>query len=519
VVVVLIRMKWRVLWHSLRGRDAVLTAGGAVVGLIGAVLTILVAAADFATPGVDTDVLAALLLVWTLGWTFAPLFTGGGDETLRPEHFALLPFTPRQLAGGLLGAAFLGVPAIVTAVAFCALVVHAAGSAPAVVVAVVALPLQLALAVLLSRVAMAALGAVLQSRRGRDLGVLLTALIGVLIFFAQALGQTLGPVLVDRSSPVLSAVLRWAPSGWGPVAVDAAERGNWLLVLAALAGLVVLGGVLVAGWGALLRRRTTRVPVNIGPSARRSGSTAARWLPATPVGAVARKELRTWLRDPRRRVALLSSAILALMIGVPSALRDEGSESIPFLGLVVVTMGCLLAGNLYGMDGSALWHTLVTPRAAEADVRGRQLAWLLLTAPVTGVLVGVLPALASPSAYPWVLALAPALVGGGSGLVALLSVFTAYPLPDQRANPFSAGNNPGLLRFLLQLGIALLLAVVALPVLAVVWLGSGVPPVQWLGVPVGVAVGVLCWWWWGRIAARRLAARGPELLAVVSKRV
>ncbi|OLF16636.1 hypothetical protein [Actinophytocola xanthii] len=518
MVGVLIRMKWRVLRHSLRGKEAVLTVGGAILGLLAAVLTVLVAAADFPTPGVDTDVLAGLLLLWTLGWLFAPLFTGGGDETLRPEHFALLPFTPRQLAAGLLGAAFLGVPAIVTALAFCALVVHAAGSLPAVVVAVLALPLQLALAVLLSRVAMAGLGAALQSRRGRDLGVLLAALVGVMVFFAQALVQTLGPVVVDGDSPALTAVLRWVPSGWGPVAVDAAGRGEWPLVLAALAGLVVLGGGLLAVWGVLLHRRTTRVPVNVGPSARGSGSVARR-LPATPVGAVVAKELRTWFRDPRRRVALLSAVIVALVASVPPALQGEGGGGIPFTGLVVMTVGCLLAGNLYGMDGSALWLTLVTPEAAAADVRGRQLAWLLLITPVAAVLVVVLPALTEPATYPWVLALAPALAGGGSGLVVLLSVFTAYPLPDQRANPFSAGNNPGLLRVLLQLAITLLLAVVALPVVAVVWLGSGVAPLEWLGVPTGVAVGVLCWWWWGRIAARRLAERGPELLAVVAKHV
>jgi ABC-2 type transport system permease protein len=180
-----------------------------------------------------------------------------------------------------------------------------------------------------------------------------------------------------------------------------------------------------------------------------------------------------------------------------------------------------MGGNLYGMDGSALWHTLVAPGAERQDVRGRQVAWLLVIGPVALVLALVLPAVSDPGMYPWVLGLAPALLGGGAGVIVVLSVFAGYPMPDQRASPFATGGSPGLLRTLLQLGISLLLAVVALPVVVVLVAGelAGMPAVTWLGVPVGIGVGVLTFWWWGAIAARRLAARGPELLGQVSKRV
>ncbi len=511
MVVVLIRMRLRMLRHSLRGRQAVLTVLGFLAGLVAAGVTVAVAAAEFDHPGAGTDVLAAVYLLWTVGWLFAPIVAGGGDETLRPEHFALLPVTPRQLAGGLLGAAFVGVPAIVTALAFCGLLVHASGAR--VLVAVLAVPLQLVFVVLLSRVVLAALGAVLRSRRGRDLGILLTAVVGMSGFLVQAVVRTFGPGLVAGDAPVLAAVLRWAPSGWGTVAVT----GSWPSAVAALVGLVAVNAALLALWGVLLVRRATRVAVTTGPLRRRSFGGR---LPATPVGAVVGKELRTWARDPRRRVALLSTALLGVVFGAGPALSGAGEPS-PFAGIVLVAFGCLLAGNLYGLDGSALWHTLVAPGAALADVRGRQVAWLLLVGPVTMVLVLVLPAVSDPGTYPWVVALAPALLGGGAGLVVLLSVFAAYPMPSSQASPFAAGNNPGLLRMLQQLGIALLLAVVALPPAVVVFVGSraGVPAVSWLGVPVGIAVGAVLFWWWGALAGRRLAARGPELLAAVAKPV
>jgi ABC-2 type transport system permease protein len=309
------------------------------------------------------------------------------------------------------------------------------------------------------------------------------------------------------------------PPGWGIVAVDAAGRGEWLLVLGCVAGLAVLTASLLAAWGVLLVRRTTRVAVNAGPRKARTRAGIGHRLPPTPIGAVASKELRTWARDARRRVALLSMLIVGVVVSVLPAVSGNDTGSLPFAGLVVVTMGCLLAGNLYGMDGSALWHTLVVPGGEVADVRGRQLAWLLIVGPVTLVLALVLPALTDPGTYPWVLGLAPALLGGGAGLIVVLSVFAGYAMPDQKANPFAAGGNPGIMRALLQLGIALLLGVVALPEIALAAVGSGTPAVQWLALPVGIAVGVGCWWWWGNLALRRLAARGPELLAEVRKHV
>ncbi|MGB3438572.1 MAG: hypothetical protein WBA97_07435 [Actinophytocola sp.] len=511
MVGVLIRMRWRVLRHSLRGKQAVLTVLGFAAGLLAAIATLVVAGASFDDPGVAADVLAAVYLVWTAGWLFAPVLSGGGDETLRPEHFALLPLAPRQLASGLLGAAFVGVPAIVTAVAFCGLLLHASGAH--VLVAVVAVPLQLVFVILLSRVMMAALGAVLNSRRGRDLGILLTATVGMSGLLVQAMVRTLGPGLVEGESPVLSAVLRWSPSGWGTVAVTS----SWPVALACVAGLGVVDAALLAVWGALLVRRTTRVAATAGSVRRRQFCGA---LPATPVGAVVGKELRTWARDARRRVTILSTVLFGVVISVGPMLSGDGEPS-SFGGVTLVAFGCLMAGNLYGMDGSALWHTLVAPGAERVDVRGRQVAWLLVIGPVTLLLALVLPAVSEPEVYPWVLGLAPAMLGGGAGLVVLLSVFAGYPMPDQRASPFASGGSPGLLRLLLQLGILLLLGVVALPVVAVVVAGeiAGLPAVSWFGVPVGVAVGVLTFWWWGAVAARRLAARGPELLGQVSKRL
>jgi ABC-2 type transport system permease protein len=107
-------------------------------------------------------------------------------------------------------------------------------------------------------------------------------------------------------------------------------------------------------------------------------------------------------------------------------------------------------------------------------------------------------------------------LGGGSGLVVLVSVL----VPIRMADPHRRGSNPGedggpvggLVWLMLGL-----LAVVAAPTAWLLYQGTraGDPAMLWSATPVGVASGLLLAWVLGRLAHRRLAARGPELLARV----
>ncbi|MGH2602035.1 MAG: hypothetical protein ACRDJ9_21940, partial [Dehalococcoidia bacterium] len=167
-----------------------------------------------------------------------------------------------------------------------------------------------------------------------------------------------------------------------------------------------------------------------------------------------------------------------------------------------------------------LWLTLITPGAEKEDIRGRQAAWLLTVAPAAALLTVVATALSGQSAaWPWMLTLLPALLGGGAGLVALLSVVVLVPGTDPHkrgGNPLSFGDDDGA-----QVGsvflMLLLVPLTALPAAAVVLAGVLLdqPLVAWAGVPTGIATGVLFAWLLGDIAHRRLRARGPELLALM----
>ncbi|GAA3437380.1 hypothetical protein [Kutzneria kofuensis] len=522
MVGVLIRMKLRVLSHSLGGARAASFVFGALVGLAaGGVSLFLVTLGYHQGVSIGTTVAAAMVLLWTIGWLIGPIIMGGGDETLRPENFALLPLSPTKLAFGLLGASIAGVPPVATVIAFLGLVVGSVwlGVLP-VIVAVITVALALGFTVLLSRVVVSALGAVLGSRRGKDLGVLLAALAGLSYLPLRYAGEALAPVLL-QNNPELAGTLRWLPTGWAPAAVEGAATGNWLMVIGAVLALAAVDGALLLAYARLLVVRLTTPQTNVGPSrVGRAKASRRSLLPATPVGAVIGKELRMWWRDARRRAMMLTSVLIGLFIPVFSSAGGRGAwVMLPFAGLWVVAFSMLQVSNLYGFDGTSVWHTIVTPGAARADVRGRQWAWGLIVGPVA-ILAGlVLPGLAGRWwAYPWVLGVLPAMLGGGAGCMLLLSVYWAFPMPVQRGgSPFNQGNRPGCSRGLVRLVSMLFLLVIALPSLVLLIIGQieSNSVVSWLAVPVGVATGALAAWWLGKLAQQRLLDRGPELLAQV----
>ncbi|MEV5322672.1 hypothetical protein AB0K67_00885 [Nonomuraea sp. NPDC052634] len=472
------RMKIALLRHALHGRRAQTAGTGATLGLLCAAATLYLAFTDL-------DLLAAAYAVWLLGWVLGPIFMGGGDETLRPEYFALLGLPPRRLAGGLLVAAFVGLAPLASLVALGGLVVAGARQgAAAALVAVPAMVLQLAVFVLLSKVAVALVGLAVRTRPGAVAsgllnGALLAGLAQIWVF------------LVAFEQTGVPAVVYYLPSGWGLLAV----QGRWW-ALAALAALVVL---LLAVWAALLGERSG--------TTRRSGRARRPMTAATANGAIVAKELRTWSRDLVRNHQLtFALAYAACFTTSPLLLGWNGM--LPYTGPIFIVMAAAMSANVYGFDGTALWLTLMMP--GTSDVRGRQLAWLAAHAPVAIVLAVACTAVTG-GPWPLVLALTAALLGGAAGLVPWVSVHLLVPGtdPHRRAgNPLRTSEDDGGLTGLAYLMLVLVILTGAPAALtALLW--------GWAGVAAGVVSGAACWWWFGLLAERRLRSRGPELLDVM----
>ncbi|WP_329004663.1 hypothetical protein OHA18_14885 [Kribbella sp. NBC_00709] len=490
----LVRMRLAAFRHALKDqlRMTWIVTGG-LVGLALAGGTIWVAAKG------DNDVLVVLLAIWMLGWVVGPLFTGGGDETLKPEYFTMMPLPPRTLSTGLLVAALAGVAPIISLIALLSLVISGDGIAAALV-AVPALLLQLFCFILASRLAVAVYGVLLQVRAGAVTAALVNAFI--LAFTAQGWALVVAFVSTDVQGTMATAG-RIAPSGWGFDAVQAAGRGDWLQVVGLLLALAVLAAVMLFAWSALLVRRTT---------AARSSAKVRRPLTATsPRSAAAAKEWRSWTRDLLYGHKVIFSiayglffCLMPLAIGLKSML--------PWAGPAAVVMGGSMMSNLYGSDGTALWTTLMTPGSSGPDVRARQRAFLLVFGPITLVITVLLTWWSGyASAWPLVLSVLPALLGGAAGLIVATSVYTAVPTTDahkRSGNPLNTGENEGETMGIVYVMLVLVASTCAPALIVALYTG-------WWGVPVGLLSGVLAWWYFGRVAARRLDKKGPELLTLL----
>jgi ABC-2 type transport system permease protein len=401
----------------------------------------------------------------------------------------------------MLGAAFANVSLVFSLIAFAALIALGARSGvAAALTGVAATALDLVLAVVASTVAVAAFGPTISSRRGRDFGTILLALAITLLSLASGLVPLIAKRLTDGHSPVLAAVVRILPSGWGAVAVDAAGRSDWGLVALTLGGLVALIGLLVAAWPSLLARRLT-----MSAHAARTGEPV---LPLTPLGAVIGKELRMYSRSVLRSVMLMISFLVGVLVGVISALGGK-TGGLPFAGLLftVIAAGCFT--NFYGDDGTSLWLTLVVPGAERPDVRGRVWAWFLVVGPAGLLITVVFTAVSGQTwAWPWVLAGEPALIIGSAGLLALIGVVSVNA-PDADGGPTPAR--------VLKTHLALIVIPVVTLFPAAALLAGGAAAhsltLRWLAVPVGLAWAAWLCRYSVAGAQRRLQARGPEIFA------
>lgn len=523
MVGILIRMKLAALRHSMRGTRATWMLTGGVVGLVLAAATIALSTRSFTHPSVLADVLGLVYALWMIGWIVGPLWAGGAP-VLRAEYFTLLPVPRHRLALGLLCAAFVGIGTAVTCLAFTSLLVYAwrLGVAP-VLVAVPAMGLQLVFVVLLSRVADRVFGAAMRSRLGAALsaGIFAAMLVLAQSGWVVCLAIVQSGVLSAGLSPTFSAVVRALPTSWGLVAVDAAHRSDWPLAAGAVAALATLILLLLGWWGRLLGSPGPARPTVRGSSgsATTARTEAQGMVPAGRTAAVVVKELRTWWRDPARTVILVLAPAWALMTCLlPLTLHAStpyAATLLPWAGTGIVLMAAGASANLYGQDGTALWLTVVTPGAARHDVRGRQWAWLVAFAPGTLAVAVVLTALSGLGwAWPWVLALVPAQLGGAAGLWVWAAVVALAPGPDPRRGGDSLLDRPSGSMAYAVFWLALLPAApAAAVVLAGMLLESAA--LRWTGVPVGIATGILLAWWFGRVAYRRLEERGPELLQLM----
>lgn len=526
------RLKLALLRSSfLRGWQR---AVGTVIGIVYATPLAILAAVGLTVLGrrvpepVSSDVLVlAFVLLWAV-WTVGPVLFFGLDETLDPGRLRLLPLSASQLAVGLGVASAIGVAPLATLVGLVGVVTGYAPPDLGVVVVVLAVPVQFALCIVSARALVTALSPRLASRRGRDLLALLGGVIGIgfaglgqlpnlLLQGGDGLDPARARDLLDTAATAASVL----PPGWAAHAVGAAAGGRALEGLAWLAATAAAVALIGWAWVATLERTATRT----GPSAETKPADDGLYprgfgaLPRTPLGATIAKELRYLARVPMWRVALIFPVLGAVGLVISStALPALGRPEAVLAPPLVVAILVLSSLNLFGADRGAVWLLVASGSDPRADIAGKQLAIALVALPLATVTtMAVAVSTGGWALVPASLVLTFVLFAVGSGVGGIASVVAPQPSPEDMSNAFAGATGTGCVTVLLQLVAMTVLGIVLAPPAILVLYAVLAAPALLAPALAGAVVWAAAAWWLGlRIAAARLAARGPEFVAALT---
>lgn len=522
----MIAIKWRIIRHGPHDeRGFSLVAGLAVAaGMLS--LSSLVNSGT-----VDRSWLTLAVTVIGMTWLVGPALLPGTSPVLDPQWFRTLPVPPRSTAKALAASQALSVGVVVTAVALSGMVVVAAPAGTvAVGVGLVALFAQVFLLLwagrcisqLISRLLRTSVGVWLTSFQ---MSVLLAVSFAGWVPFAAAIlpefGDGSSQVVTPEANAALPApvqeVMLRAPTGWALAAIYAATGpmatpGGVILPLAGM----VLGGIgFRYCWITLTSRVLTGFPARAysGMTARPGGN-RSRELWSGPLVAVVLREIKTWWRDPHRRLNLghawMTPGLMLLLV-----LPTNWSWAAPFIGVIAALLGAMAAVNTYALDGTALWLILTAPGAIRADVRGRQLAWfLLIGGPIIAATLLVTVVVGSPW-WPVATAITVAAVGISSGASIVLGLIMPGIGTDARwrVTASDGAGNPAAGQWTVFAGVAV---VALVPVIAVAVAWPGAPAVVIVGT--GVVIAIAGAWLLALIAERQLHRSGAALVRAFAAR-
>ena len=241
----LVQLKLRLLVNALNSSTAaqasfIVSTFFALVVAVG--LFFVLAVLRGLSPAVDLT--TVIFTVLAFGWLILPIFAFGLDGTLDPATLALYPLRTRPLALGLLAASATGAWPVANVIGLLGVTVGLARGAVGVVIAVIAVLLQVLFCITLARFVTTGMARLLRSRRGKDLAAFLV----IPIFALYELSIQVVPKVAAEGKLSASSFngigswLRWLPPGLAVHAIQDASTGR---PGAALLGLALLAAVIV----------------------------------------------------------------------------------------------------------------------------------------------------------------------------------------------------------------------------------------------------------------------------------
>ena len=505
----------------------------------------------------NAEVLFLVLTGIYVVWIVLPLLQVNTNEGLDLSKLSLFPLTRGELMLSLVFSTLLDVPTLGLVLMLVA-VVAGWSSSPAlaifVLLAVIIFYVQL---IAISQLILALLQPFLQSRRFRDLSVLLAVMLGLSAYLCQFASRSIfnAGFLHNLSHAAYSPFLQWLPPGMPARAIQQASSGKWGLAFVWLAASLMVSMVMLYLWQLLVERGMTQVAEGgsqvrgprrqhitqpaaveqVEDAARASSATTTRrWLPAQ-VTAITVKDLKYYWRDPQMKALLIRSlfSVVALTVAfvfpqVSSSQTNTYGSTGHWVELSIPNFALLslftLSYNALGFERQSLTMLFLFPIPPKYILWGKNLVVFLLG--TVELLLLALTVAAFSGAWELII---PSLAIGiaGMGIITAIANFTAVFFPHRarlaargfRSGGSSMSTEDGCLQTVTSFVALIVTVLVLLPVLASIILPyiSGTYWVWFISVPGTILYGVIIYVVVTNLVAPRMLDRTPEILAVITR--
>lgn len=497
----------------------------------------------------NSELLFLVLTAIYLMWLALPLLEFTVNEGLDVSKLMPFPLTRLELMASLLLSTLLDIPMFGLMLVLLAVIIGWAVSVPVAIFTILAMLVFYVQIVGMSQLVLALLMRTLQSRRFRDLSILVIALFSTACYLSSQLvsrALSSGGFEANLQNAVFSRYLQWLPPGYSASVVQDAFTGNWGLALVWFAASIVAAIVVLYLWSQVLEHSLNTPEVGGSVRARtrraRTHGTAVELAPATVGGSarqgflssqtitIALKEWKYFWRDPQLKAMLFQSVIyVAIVVLYPIISATSGTSSTNFsIGLFSVPLAVflsmfILSYNTLGMEREGLTTLFLFPIDPRRILLGKNLSVAMLGLAEL-ILLMIITAVLSRATN----LVLPVFVVGLSVIATVLACgnITSIFFPTKmraygrgfRATGYSSGNQ-GCIRGIISLAMMIVTVIVLLPVAAAAF----VPVIlhaEWMWVfcvPVALlyalAIYALVMWF----AAPQLLKRAPEILAVVAR--
>lgn len=497
--------------------------------------------------------LSVILTGVYLFWIVLPILQFTINEGLDISKLALFPLTRAELMVSLIFTSLLDIPTIGLLLVFGAVVAGWAFSLPVALFALLTMVVFYAQVIGISQLVLALLARVLQSRRFRDLSIILIGIFSSSCYlFQQLVLRGLGASNIANSlkSDAISSSLQWLPPGMAERAIERAARGDWGMGFAWLGGLLLATVLVLYLWqlvvergltasegssgGKRVRHKTTQAPAFALPTPASSAVPAGliERIVSSQAFAIAIKDIKYYRRDPQLLRLVFQSFISIIVLAAVTLFNTGGTGRLSSIGAWAVIVAPLYAMlvvstfsvNVLGLERQSLTSLFLFP------INPKQVLWgknsVAFTLGFIEVLLLVMAAAFVANAWTFVL---PALTIGLAGIGIILgcgnfsSVFLPQRMPQAQrgfqASSSTVSTEGGCLRAIMSVIMFMIMLVLLVPVAAGLVLPIYFHVEQlWLAtIPASLLYGAVFYGVVTNLVAPHMLTRIPEILAVVAR--